>query len=651
MCKASQWTHGERLVAELSLGLLSWAAAALVLSLAALMHWFLVLPLAAAIWAGVRRWLPGTSGSLDRWWILAILLALITLGLNSLFPSEHYFTARDGGTYLTTAGWLAQEGSLFVETGTEAFSDFDELEYGVPGFYQREGRDILEPQFMHAYPAMLGSLIDASSAGVGLRLNAAISAVLLLAVFGLARRFVRPVLALVASGALALSLPVVYYSRAPFSEPLMAVFVVAGVWLLVIADEEQDPKVGYLAGALIGGAALVRLDGLVLILSIAGFLAVRSLVGNDVAKTMRAARTSMFAVAALALGESLFVSPAYILERSGMVVPVLFAILLVIVVSDFLAGQLAAVMRAIDARKPEIFLAIVVIGGVLLTYAWLVRPEVAEVQGGAYSLAGLQEQEGLEVEAGRNYAEQSVKWITWYQGEAFVILCFVGLAVFLYRGLFISRCRRELVVGVVLTTFAVLYLWRPSINPDHIWVMRRYLTVVLPLGVVAAVQGVDWIVDRLPAQRNADWRRTIAGVTLSGLLLVQPLTTTLPVWNVSEFAGLGDDISNACRQLGSDAQVLVIGEIGATLTQTFRSHCGSSAAYTDEDIDHDTLEDLARSVESEGKHLVLVGVEEGTSLITGDYEFLELTLSFPPQSLEEVMIRINASELDMNRDD
>ena len=51
----------------------------------------------------------------------------------------------------------------------------------------------------------------------------------------------------------------------------------------------------------------------------------------------------------------------------------------------------------------------------------------------------------------------------------------------------------------------VLYIARPSIAPDHLWAMRRYLPVVLPGMTIAAAAAAIWV--------DVDDRRVVAAPT------------------------------------------------------------------------------------------------------------------------------------------
>jgi hypothetical protein len=44
--------------------------------------------------------------------------------------------------------------------------------------------------------------------------------------------------------------------------------------------------------------------------------------------------------------------------------------------------------------------------------------------------------------------------------------------------------------------FSFLYLWRVQANPHHIYVMRRYVPVVMPLAIVASAYFIGWLLNQ-----------------------------------------------------------------------------------------------------------------------------------------------------------
>ena len=269
--------------------------------------------------------------------------------------------------------------------------------------------------------------------------------------------------------------------------------------------------------------------------------------------------------------------------------------------------------------------------GLLLAYAWLVRPVAVEVEGGGYGLEVLQQREGLEIDGTRGYAEMSVVWLEWYQGAAFVVLGFAGAVLLAAEDLDGSGGRPGWLIVAVLAAFAVLYFWRPSINPDQIWAMRRFLTVVMPLGALAAAVAVDRATEtvgrkiRTPLSSNAT-----AGVLVLALL-VPPVVASGPVWDVAEYKGLGSQFDELCDAVGSDGYVLVVGwDEGVRWTQSLRSYCGAPAAWI-EHIDDQLLSEIRTDVEDAGGRFVLMSREgPGRAMLDGPFNRLDISLSQRP---------------------
>lgn len=636
--QAESWSRTDRATAELLVALFAWALTALGFALVGWFHWWLVVPTSLALWLAMRKVLPQGAGKGGSASLVAVVL-IASLGIiNGLFPGEHLFTGRDSGTYLATAGWLADSGSLYVDARSGPLGEREELEFEVPGFYDLREDGVLEPQFMHAYPAMLATIIDLVDVGAALRLTAAIGAAMLLALFALAKRWMNDWLAVVVVLTVGLGLVFTYFSRAPFSELLAATFMIGGLWLLGMSEDRLDSRLGLLAGALLGGMTLIRLDGIVLLLPVTAYLSVRSLSEPEIAPLLRRVRLSMVVVAAVGLGESLLISPGYVIGRRGMVLPVLISWLLLLVFADVLP-RATPLRRTVVSNRRRLFWFGVAVAGTLLAYAWLIRPHVSEPTGITYGLPALQIEEGVEVDPDRSYAELSVQWLTWYHGAGFVILGFLGSVVMVARSIFTRKAPNPtwLVPGV-LATFAALYLWRPSINPDQIWAMRRFLTVVIPLGALSAGVAIDEIVRRTMRNGQPKPAARLLAALLSIVLIAPPLVATAPVWDVHEFPGLAEDFQTLCDDLGPSAHVLVMdggyGELGHRLTQSFRSYCGAHSAWNGDKLAEEVLADLDQAVASDGGSLVIVSAtgSESDSHLRGPYTYLDVTLTRPTQS-------------------
>ena len=144
-------------------------------------------------------------------------------------------------------------------------------------------------------------------------------------------------------------------------------------------------------------------------------------------------------------------------------------------------------------------------------------------------IGGLQGAEGSPVDGTRTYAEASFQWVSWYYGWPVVIVGIGGLLAWLVLGAR-SRSTQLLWLSALLLPSAALYLAEPSIVPDQIWAMRRFLPVVVPGLLLASV----WVARQL-------FGRGRVGMVLAGLLtlsvLVFPLPTTYPLFRAADDAG------------------------------------------------------------------------------------------------------------------
>src|SRR5690606_9703938 len=117
---------------------------------------------------------------------------------------------------------------------------------------------------------------------------------------------------------------------------------------------------------------------------------------------------------------------------------------------------------------------------------------------------------------------------------------------------FLTGAFRELGLPVsLLVVTAAVYLFRPSIVPDHIWAMRRFLPLVIPLAVLF---GVWLVVEGL--RRKPRYATVVVPVALA----VFVLPGSLVVWQAgpgAEIEGGFVEMHRACDRLGPDAVVLV----------------------------------------------------------------------------------------------
>ncbi len=563
-----------------------------------------------------------------------------------LTHAEHVVLRRDAGTYALFGQHLATAHTNVVDVALPAVGGVDALRFpgvtvGSPGFYEEgTGPDVrVVPQFLVATPVWL-SVGWWAGGWTGLLLVPALTlGAALLAFGGLATRVVGARWAVLATAILAVSQPVLHAGRSTYSEPLALLLGCAGASVLVaalagggrlggraVADAGRARRLGLLAGLLLGGVALVRVDALretALLLPAAALLAVRPPLSRErpVAGPLVVGLGVATGAAVLA---ALVLSRPYLASIAGSLVPLLGAGVLLA------AGSVLAVRRSRGGRRVPLawrgrvrwaLPTLVGLAGLVLATRPLwqtVRQSAADP--GSRVVAGLQLQQGLRVDGGRTYAEHSVQWVVWWVGVPVAVLALVG-AVLAARGVARAWADDEPLpawapVALVAVGSVVLTLYRPGITPDHPWADRRLVPVVLPAVVLLSVGAARalWVVlqRRLPG-RGVPGVVARAGVALVavGGLVAPAAAATLPVAAQRTERGEVSVVNQACDAFApSDTAILVDSRAANEWPQVLRGVCDvptvvvrSSAA---EPADAATVLAVARAVVAAGRRPVVV---------------------------------------------
>jgi hypothetical protein len=124
----------------------------------------------------------------------------------------------------------------------------------------------------------------------------------------------------------------------------------------------------------------------------------------------------------------------------------------------------------------------------------------------------------------------------------------------------------------------LLYLARPSVSPDQLWAMRRFLPMTLPLFAIAAVVAVAAASAAVARKRTA-LRAPVALLGIA-LLLAPAVYAGAPFVRARMQAGARRAVLDVCRAAGSNAAIAVApyGNLGAELPATLRAFCGVPSA-------------------------------------------------------------------------
>lgn len=606
----------------LGLGLLGWYR-----TWAALLGGVLV---AVGAGAAVRRSVP--PGRVPRSSRVATLAVLVVVGAGVTYaaavPSQNVVVTRDPGSYVNTALWLSRTGGLELEPDQGVFGDVPELRYEGAGVYLTED-DELQFQFNHLASVLLAGAYDVGGERLLYRAPALAMGLGLLALYAVAVRVTRrPGLALVAPVLMGVAMPTLFVARNTYSEPFTLALLWGAVLVAGLVHRRPRAGLGALLGLLLGALVAVRVDALAYVALACPLAAV------SVAVTPAPRRRVLWAwgsAAAVCVAAGLL-GWWDLVDRSGRyaqdLAPNIRQLRQVLAASFVLSVLGAAVwlhwtwLRQTVARlaRPTSWVAAIAVVLVLVA-GWLLRPELQTVETGTpfTAVAELQRRLDLPLEPARTYYEQSLWWMAWYLGVPALAAAVVGAGVLTFRFLRSSAGPWAAATLALCLGSGLLYWWNPSITPDHLWAMRRFVPAVLPSLCLLAVVAVVALDDRLRTSAGPRWNgpvRTGAGVLAAAVLLVPAVSTTWPLRAQRDQYGYLHPVRSACEVVGEDGAMIVVGgRASLTLPQTLRSWCGVPVAAQGDAIGSElpplAVADIAAELAAEGRQLYLVAETPG----------------------------------------
>lgn len=512
---------------------------------------------------------------------IAVLGAGVWALLNCAYASQILLIQRDGG-FLTLQGlWLSENPRAEIPLRSASG-----LLSAMPGVWVTSDAfslsgDSLVAQGAKALPGLvaIGGWVGGLE-GV-LRANLVIGAVALLAVYDLGRRLTGPIWGLLPMVALAGSMPLIYFSRAPFTEPVNVALLCTGLSVLWVAMSDPRPWRFALGGAMVGSTALSRIDGAAAAIGVVLALGTIASLARDRQRRTELRRGLVAASggAALLVGAGYldlrWHSPVYLADHSSqhrMLMVALIAALVGALLASWLAPRLG-IDRFVARRRR-------LLAGVLAASASFGLLVIASrplwMQGHEFELGssyhahvqGTQAAAGEPLDGTRSYDEVTVNWIAWYLGWPTVVLSGLGLVAMIRQGVTARRAGLALIV-IATGAPSLLYVVRPSITPDQVWAMRRFLPVVLPSVLLIAT----WALMRL--QSSATWRWSgSAAAALAAVVLIQPAIGWRQLLLTVEHGGRLDQVQAVCDLVGSNHVVSVRTE-GPTWLPTMRIACGA----------------------------------------------------------------------------
>lgn len=578
----------------------------------------------------------------DRLWdALAVVVALAFAAFNARYSAQNLIVGRDPGVYTVAGQWLAHHHSVLIPSQDGVFQPgpVTATTLGIgstgPGQLYAQGAHLL-PQMLALTSAVLGE-------SAMFRINALFGGLGLLAVYGFGRLVVSRGWALLAIVLLGGSLPQLAFARDDYTEPLSQLFIFGGLALLWNARRGQ-PARWAAAGLVLGAGCMARIDAFLVLPSLVAFVAVAAAVAPRGRERHLAGIDSLAALAGAAVTAVLGLldlkrlSSGYFRDLHSQ-----FHMIQVIVLLSSVAAVLlvavawsTSVVERLQASGPRWRRPLGALGAGLVVMVGLglaARPLLGPIRTTTSTpavqafIGSSQLSEGSKADPTRTYAEQSVTWLSWYLGPLAVVLGLVGTA-----WLVLIAARRERLdllpyLFVVLTTSG-LYLYDPSIAPDQIWAMRRFVPIIMPGTVIGAV----FVLSRLRRRVPAGWLPLAAAVT-GAALLFPTAYITWPLAQVREGVPQLTEAQRICRALPKDAAVILIGELALTYPQTVRSYCDVPAAALVAPATAAALAGVAHNASAAGHTLYLVSTGGSAAFVPTNQAPAQL------HPVSEVMVR------------
>jgi hypothetical protein len=482
-------------------------------------------------------------------------LVLVGLGWYLFFPpSEYVIGGRDPGVYFNQGIQIAQRGGLIVRDPVVAAvpAGLRHLFFPeAPGFFTTRfmGFFILDPAdgtvvglFPHLYPIWVA--IGYGIHGLtGARLVLGIAAILgVLAVYFAGARLIGRVGAAVGAAFLALNVVQIWFARYPNSEVLTQVLLFAALLAFARAYVDGDPFFGPLSGLLLGLSLFARFDAIVAIggvlLAVALLYAVRQPLPVGFLTGLGLLVVLAYPYYTRVL-RPYATRPQTYLQTLRPTQLVILAMAGALVVAATVVGRRPSVARHLRALVPKAFVCTVITASV---YALFFRRPMGKLA---------------------PYDAASLVTFTWYVPPAALLAALLGYARLTWRSIWLDPA---LITTLTFSAFFVFYKTR--IVPEHFWMTRRFVPMVLPSALLMVAALALFVRrpredDRTPTSRRwtggqfAQALRVTLVVAFFGLVGSQLFAASRPILGHVEYAGVIPALESLAGQFGDEDLVLV----------------------------------------------------------------------------------------------
>jgi hypothetical protein len=459
-------------------------------------------------------------------------------------PSEYVMGGKDPGAYVNEGIQIAQRGTLVVRDQVvaslpEAFRDLFIPPHHHPSYYGSRfmGFFVIDPaagtvlgQFPHLFPASIAIGYGLYGLTGARQIPVFWSLMAIVAVYLTGARLFGRLAATAGAALLALNVIVVWFAGYPNAEMMALALLFAAMLAWSRAQVDGLPYFSPLAAVLVSLLLFLRVD---MVIAVGGFVAAGAL--GRVAGLVPV--TGFFPV--LVLGGGIAAVYLFGLMQPYMAFPTAFVAnmpwwqLGVVALAAFVTLALLAGASRVPLTKrllPWLAPTLITIALAAATYAYFFRT------------------------AGGRTAEHdaiALRSFAWYITPIGLAAALGGYVLAVRR--FITR---DSIFLFTVSLYAGFFFYKIRIVPDHYWMTRRFLPVVLPgaLLLIGYLAFGPW--------RDGESRRVVAirsaiGTALVAFLAVSFWSASRPLFAHVEYAGLIPRLERLAGMFGSSDLVLV----------------------------------------------------------------------------------------------
>ncbi|HYN09501.1 MAG TPA: glycosyltransferase family 39 protein [Vicinamibacterales bacterium] len=472
-------------------------------------------------------------------------MLLVALAVWRFFPSSEYVIGgKDPGTYMNEGIQIAQRGSLVTtDPVVAAVPEWARELFYLPqphlgneglrfmGFFLLDARQgHVVGQFPHVLPASIAvgyGLFGLSGARMTVGIWAALG---VLAVYFAGARLVGRAAAFGAAVLLSLHVLQVWFSRYPNAEVAIQTLLFASLLAFARAHQDDDRFFAPVAGALIGLMLFLRIDTLLAIVAILAAAVLAWLVDR---KPIRFAFLLPLSAAAV-LAWFYFTGPmrgTFWLPRtylSNLPLPGVIGGLAAAI--GAFALLLWSRSRFADRARRVVPTALAVATVLLAAYAYLLRAPGGKLADyDAYAL--------------RTFTDFFLLWPA-------LVAALLGFVLVVRRDFW-----RDPAFVLVFTAFSIFLFYKVKVAPNHFWMDRRFLSVILPAALVFVGAAALGSLSSWPKGRQ--WLRVAVGVMFLGLLGQRYAGAASPLLPHIEYEGVIPSIERLASKLTDRDLVLI----------------------------------------------------------------------------------------------